>query len=116
MSKKVYLTEDKLMLIAEANEEMTFLEFSVAVKHFLRDLLTDPINAEPNEKLVSRGLSKGVMLNCLENQGIIKKKERIDEPYNEEEGKKTSRYYVSYKVPKEDFKKKLRRFYKDIIR
>ena len=46
----------------------------------------------------------------------IKKKERIDEPYNEEEGKNTSRYYVSYKVPKEDFKKKLRRFYKDTIR
>ena len=116
MTRKIYLTEENLRLIAEATDEMTFLEFSVAVKHFLRDLLIDPIKAEPNERLRSKGLNKGVLLNCLENQGLIKKKERIDEPYNEEEGKNTSRYYVSYKVPKEDFKKKLRRFYKDTIR
>ena len=53
MTRKIYLTEDNLKLIAEATDEMTFLEFSVAVKHFLRDLLTDPIKAEPNERLRS---------------------------------------------------------------
>ena len=42
-------------------------------------------------------------------------KERIDEPHNEETGEIESRYYLSYKVPKKDFKKKIRRLYQKLF-
>ena len=46
---KVYLREDKLVLIKESEEEeVTFYKFFTEVKNFLRDLLDDPINAKPS--------------------------------------------------------------------
>jgi hypothetical protein len=46
---------------------------------------------------------------------VIVKKENINEPHNEVTGEIESRYYLSYKVPKKDFKKKLRRLYQKTI-
>ena len=113
--RKVYLKESSVEMLA-SKKPLTFLKFYNELIKFIRGLLNDPIDARPSELLVSNGFPNGKLRHLLVQFGIVKKSEDIDEPINDESGKKESRYHLSYKVPKEDFKKKLRRFYKDIIR
>ena len=60
---KVYINEDKLFLIKESEEEVTFYKFFTEVKNFLQDLLDDPINAKPSGFFKSHDISKSVLLN-----------------------------------------------------
>ena len=62
---KIYLNEDKLFLIKESEEEVTFYKFFTEVKNFLQDLLDDPINAKPSGFFKSHGISRGVLLNKM---------------------------------------------------
>lgn len=113
--KLVYIKESKIDVLRESEEELTFLRFFVEVKKFITELLTDPIHARPSVTLVSHGLNNDVLRRKLQDEMIIIKKENIDEPHNEVTGDRESRYYLSYKVPKKDFKKKLRRLYQKTI-
>lgn len=113
--RKVYINEDKMKLIAESEEEYTFFQFFNDMKSFIKDLLNDPIHARPNERLKQHGISNDEARTKLQDGGIIIKTEKIDEPFDEATGKQTSRYYLSYKVPKKDFKKKMRRLYQKLI-
>ena len=107
----VYIKESKVGILKESEEEFTFFRFFVELKKFIKDLLIDPIHARPSKELISHGLNNDVLRTKLNDEGIIVKKEKIDEPHNEATGEIESRYYLSYKVPKKDFKKKLRRLY-----
>lgn len=109
------LDESQVALLKEDKEEVTFFEFFTEVKKFIKDLLTNPIEARPSPFLVSIGLRDGILREKLIDRNIIVKSEKIDEPYNEETKGKESRYYISYKVPKKDFKRKMRRFYQSIF-
>lgn len=111
----VYISESKIALLNESDEEVTFLRFFIELKKFIADLLTDPVHARPSEMLVSHGLGNDKLRHMLRNEGIIVRTEKIDEPYNEETGKMESMYYLSYKVPKKDFKKKIRRLYQKLF-
>ena len=113
--KLVYIKESKIDVLKESEEELTFLRFFVEVKKFITELLTDPIHARPSVTLVSHGLDNDALRRKLQDEMIIIKKENIDEPHNEVTGDRESRYYLSYKVPKKDFKKKLRRLYQKTI-
>ena len=64
-----------------------------------------------DEILVSNGFNNGKLRHLLVQFGIVKKSEDIDEPINDESGKKESRYHLSYKVPKKNFKDKIRKLY-----
>jgi hypothetical protein len=107
----VRISENSIGLLKMASEDMTFYEFFYEIKQFLVALLQDPINAKPSDRLVAHGLSKETLIDKLVKRGIIFKKERIDEPYDQEKKKKISVHHVSYKIPKEGFKDKLRSLY-----
>ena len=113
--KKVFINEDKMNVIMESEEEYTFFQFFNDIKSFMKDLLNDPIHARPNERLKQHGISNDVARTKLQDDGIIVKTEKIDEPFDEATGKQTSRYYLSYKIPKKDFKKKVRRLYQKLV-
>ena len=108
--KNVIINESKLHLIKE-EEEFTFFQFFHSVKKFIERLLNDPINARPDELLKKHGLNNDTLRKKLQDEMVLIKKETIKEPHNEATGAIESRYYLSYKVPRKDFKKKLRRMY-----
>ena len=113
--KLVYIKESKMDVLRESEEELTFWRFFVEVKKFITELLTDPIHARPSVVLVSHGLDNDFLRKKLQDESVIIKSENIDEPHDEITGKIESRYYLSYKVPKKNLKKKLRRLYQKYV-
>ena len=117
--RKIYISEDRIpevkQLLDESEEKMSFLYFYEQVRDFIKDLLNDPIDAVPSKALRIRGLHNGKLRKMLRDANILIKKENIDELDNEETGKLESRYFLSYKVPKKNFKKKIRRLYQKIF-
>lgn len=85
-------------MLVESDEYLSFDEFFEETIKFLEGILKDPIGTEPSEVLKAHGLSNGKFRNILCDKNILSKKERIDEPYDEETKKKTSRYYATYTV------------------
>ena len=122
--KKVYINESKLHLLNEENDkkEVTFYEFFVNAKNFLKDLLNKPSEAQPSELFKERGISKSELLNKMKDIGLIKCDEKITEVAVEESkgqhpfGKKmVAKRFVQYKVPKSRFEDKMKALYKDIF-
>lgn len=125
--KKVYIKENKLHLLIQEGEnkkEVTFYEFFINAKSFLKDLLTKPSEAEPSELFKSNGISKNDLLNKMKSLNIIKSDERIDEvPVPVEEEKKThpygtklvSKHYVKYSIPRKRFEDKMKELYKELF-
>lgn len=108
---KIYLREDKLILIKESEDEkVTFYKFFTEVKNFLQDLLDDPINAKPGAFFKNNNISKSTLLNKMLDRDIIKKKENIDEP-KDADGKAKSMHYIQYSVPRKNFEQKIKRLY-----
>lgn len=113
--KNIYITENQLIMLSEQeNEEVTFYEFFVNVKKYLKDLLTKPADAEPNS-ILTRNISKNELLKKMTDLGIIKKSEKIDEVPVEEGTKKVAKHYVQYKVPKRNFEEKVKELYKEVV-
>ena len=108
--RKIHFNESSLVVLTES-KKMTFLKFYKEVVSFVKGLLNDPIGARPSELLLSVGLTNGKLRQLLSQFGIVVKSENIDEPINDENGKKESKYHLSYKVPKENFKDKIRKLY-----
>jgi hypothetical protein len=109
MKKIIYIKESSLNLL----KPLPFLLFFKEIVAFIKGLLNDPIGTKPSETLKKYGFENGILRNKLLDYDIITKKEDISEPYDEESGKMVSRYSVSYKVPKENFKDKIRKLYND---
>lgn len=114
--KNIYITESQLKVLAEKQDnEITFYEFFVNVKKFLKDLLTKPAQAEPNQMLLHK-IDKTELLRKMEDLGIIKKSEKIDEVTVDEDIKKVAKHFVQYKVPKRNFEDKVKELYKEVIK
>ena len=107
---KIYLREDKLILLKESEEEVTFYSFFNEVKNFLKRLLDDPIGAKPGDFFSKHGISRNDLLNKMLERGIVKKEENIDEP-NDADGKMKSMHYLQYSVPKKNFETSIHRLY-----
>lgn len=113
--KSIYITENQLKRLSEQEkEEITFYEFFINVKKFLKDLLTKPSQAEPSS-ILTRNISKSELLQKMDDLGIIKKSEKIDEVPVEEDLKKVAKHFIQYKVPKRNFEEKVKELYKDIV-
>ena len=85
---KIYLTEEQISLLNDdlkKNEEVTFYEFVVNVKQFLKDLLKKPSTAEPSSLLLKLTKSKDELVRKMKDIGLIKSSERIDEVTVEED-------------------------------
>lgn len=109
MSKVIHINESSLEIL----KPLPFLSFFKEVLSFVKGLLNDPIGTKPSETLQKYGFNNGVLRKKLLDYGVITKKENISEPFDETNGKMVSRYSVSYKVPKENFKDKIRKLHSD---
>ena len=113
--KNIYITENQLCVLAEnEKKEITFYEFFVNIKKYLKDLLTKPEDAEPNQMLLHK-VDKNDLMKKMIDLGIIKKSEKIDEVLVDEDAKKVAKHYVQYKVPKRNFEEKVKELYKEVM-
>lgn len=120
--KKIYINEEKLNILKESKEEVTFYGFFTQIKNFLKQLLTNPSTAEPSDILKSHGLNKDILITKLKKKGLLKSDENITEvPIDEAKvknplGKKLrAKYTIKYSVPRLDFEKKMHRLYSEIF-
>lgn len=111
MSMKVIINEEQLPILYESGN-VTFLKFFSNIKEFLADLLTNPINAKPNKFMRDNGFKDKELRQELIDRDIVKRKVKIDEPVGAD-GKIHSTYSETYRVPKSNFKKKIRDMYND---
>ena len=115
--KIVHINEsslNRLLIEDEEKKELPFQTFYEEVLKFIKGLLNDPIGTKPSEILRGYGLHNGMLRKKLLDYGVITKEEDIREPYDETDGNQESRYYVSYKVPRENFKDKLRKLHSSL--
>lgn len=87
------------------NDDITFFGFISHLKSFLKQLLVNPIDVNIDDYLERHGVNKNKLLSELLNRGIIEKETNI----NDENGK--DKFVVTYKVPKKNFERKVRRLY-----
>lgn len=109
MSKIIHINESTYDRV----KPLPFLTFFEEVLKFIKGLLNDPIGTRPSELLKKYGFENGELRKKLLDYDIITKKENISEPFDEKNGKMVSKYSVSYKVPKENFKNKIRKLHTD---
>ena len=120
--KKIYINENQLHLLEQKEKEVTFYEFFINVKSFLKDLLKKPSEANIGDLLSSKGITKDELLRKMKNINLIKSDERIDEVPVEEE-KKThpygtklvAKHYIKYSIPRKDFENKIKKLYKELF-
>ena len=112
--RTIILPESCTSLLKESQEEVTFFKFFTELKKFIVSLLEDPVNAVPQQFFTAHGLDAKTLKNKMIERNIIVRKEKIDEPADED-GNVKSMYHVSYSVPKQNFKKKVRRLYQEVF-
>jgi hypothetical protein len=113
--KLIHLSESRFNTILEEKKELPFQTFYEEVLKFIKGLLNDPIGTKPSEILREYGLHNGMLRKKLLDFNVISKEEDIREPYDETDGNQTSRYYVKYSVPRENFKDKLRKLHTSLF-
>jgi hypothetical protein len=118
MVKRIYISEEQLQTLLDSSnekEEVTFYEFFVRAKQFLKDLLQNPSSAKVDGLLSRNGVTKNELINKMKEIGMLKSSEKIDEIQKEGTDKKVAKRYVQYKVPKSRFKEKMQELYKDFF-
>ena len=114
MSRTIIIDEGKISLLKESEGEVTFFKFFCELKRYIADLLSDPIHAKQSPFFAEHGIDAKTLRNKMIERGIIKRKEDINEPVDED-GNMESVYTVSYKVPKLNFKRNIRRMYQELF-
>ena len=85
---------------------MTKFKFLANMKKFLANLLTDPVNSEPEYIFKYNGLNKTDLINHLLDNNIILRKNTIDD--HDADGKPhTAKMVIKYTVPKNRLNDKL---------
>ena len=85
---------------------MTKFKFLANMKKFLANLLTDPVNSEPEYIFKHNGLNKTDLINHLLDNNIILRKNTIDD--HDADGKPhTAKMVIKYTVPKNRLNDKL---------
>ena len=97
--KIIYINESQLK---ELKEQVTFFEFKNKLISFLKQLLEDPINATLDTFFKDNGISRTTLMKMLLKKGIIERFEKFEE----EDG--NAIYKVKYKIPKSNFKTKIK--------
>lgn len=101
-------------------KELTRYEFMSHMKDFMKHLLCDPLHPKTSDLLNSFGIDGPVAIQMLlkrtdpkdENSAILIRSERIKDNGTDENGKRNKdTFEIKYKIPRKDFKKKLRNLY-----
>ena len=108
--KRIYVNKETLQEAVDyLNNEITFFGFLSHTKFFLKELLTNPINANIDEYLQDKGLDRKTLLNALIARNIVEKETKIEDTNG------TDKFMVSYKIPKRNFERKMRRLYSSLF-
>ena len=111
--KTIIITETQARLLKEnfeaLNEEMTFFAFLTHAKAYIKKLLTDPINAQPDAFLVANNLNGEKLLTYLLDNGIIERDEKIRNNDEKDE------FVIKYKVPRQNFERKMKRLFSQLF-
>lgn len=110
MRKKTIIITESMAEEIGKETEMTEYKFNNNLRHFLRDLLADPINAKLPEGLTQRGYSKSRFIEILKNNKILYKQERISDT-DEMGAPKTVTMMVKYRIPRADLDRKIQKLY-----
>lgn len=109
MSHTIIMTEDMANQIKDA-KEMTEYKFISNTKAFLSRLMDDPVHADVPESLALNGYDRRRMIAILRKNNIIERHEKISDKDDEGNPKKAT-MLVSYKVPKNNLDRKLKKLY-----
>lgn len=105
--KTIYVNKE---LFKEAmdylNRDITFYDFLSHTKAFLKQLLTNPINADIDSYLKDNNLTKEELIASLIDKGILEKETQITD---------NDKFSISYKIPKRNFDRKMRRLFADLF-
>ena len=108
--KTIYVNKKVLKeAVNYLNNEITFFGFFSHVKFFLKKLLVNPLNADIDDYLKDNNLNRKELLNLLLTRNIIEKETKIDNKNGKD------KFYVSYKIPKRNFERKMRRLYTSLF-
>lgn len=107
--REIIITEDMVKLLEEETK-MTEYRFNSNLRFFLRDLLIDPMASQLPTVFSQRGYTKSRFIQILINNGILEKKERISDKDENGEPKKAT-MMVSYRIPSEGLKRKIKKLY-----
>lgn len=111
--KTIIINERQARLLKEnfeaMNEEVTFFAFLSHTKAYIKKLLTDPINAQPDAFLIANNLNGEKLLTHLLNNGIIERDEKIRSNEDKDE------FVIKYKVPRQNFERKMKRLFSQIF-
>ena len=115
--KKIYIKESQLELLNESNinEEVTFYDFFVNVKSFLKDLMKKPYESKPSNLFLNIGVCKDELISKMKDINLIVGNEKIIEVPKDGENKKVAKHIIQYKIPKNRFKDKLKSLYKEFF-
>lgn len=107
--KKIIISEAQALSLSSLNKKMDPFLFKSYVKDYIKKLLRNPIYAQPDAFLVYHDLNGERLKKELEDAKIIVKKERVID------GNKSDDFGITYKVPTENFKRKLKRLYQRLF-
>lgn len=118
-NKKIYINENRLKALVESHEEITFFSFFNNIRNFLKDLLNDPINAEPSEELKRyfNNSTRGNIIDKLVASDIVRRDTKLKETPKQatENGKSQVNFSIKYSVPRDNFKEKIHNIYNKTI-
>lgn len=104
--KRIYVNNEVLSeAVAYLNNEITFFGFLSHTKAFLKELLVSPLTADIDDYLKDNGLERETFISSLLSKNILEKETKI-ETQND-----SDKFMISYKVPKRNFERKIRRLY-----
>lgn len=115
--KTVILSETQLSTVAKKCD-ISPDTFNANIRHFLHQLKSDPVHAQPPTLLRAMGITRGKLISLMVKRGIIERHDRLNDK-NEDGTPKTATMKVSftikdkvpdefeYRVPKNDFDRKI---------
>lgn len=107
--KNIYVKKELLSeAVSYINDEMTFFGFISHVKSFLKQLISSPLQSDIDDYLKRHGVTKEDLLKSLIERGIVEKETKI-----ENNGEKDM-FFISYKIPKKNFERNMRRLYSSL--
>ena len=110
--KTIYVKSDILNeAVKYLNDEITFFGFLSHVKEFLKQLLVNPVESNVDDYLLKYNLNKEELLKLLLGRGIIEKETKIISKEDGLTSNSVDKFSISYKIPKRNFERKLRRLY-----
>jgi hypothetical protein len=109
MPHTIIITEETMEMLRDV-KEMTEYKFISNVKAFLSRLMDDPVHADVPDTLALNGYDRRRMIAVLRKNNIIERHEKISDK-DENGNPKKATMIVSYKVPKNNLDRKLKKLY-----